>query len=89
MKRRWLFLVRCVRTKAGGKIVELARHVRGGENADHARKFNRLSAVYLDDPRMRVGAAQNSGVHHPGAMNIADEFSNSAQKPKVFFALNS
>jgi hypothetical protein len=38
---------------------------------------------------MRVDASQNSGVHHAGAMDIADEFSDATQKPEIFFAFNS
>jgi hypothetical protein len=38
---------------------------------------------------MRVRAAQNRGMHHPGAVNIADIFADAAQKPHVFFPFNS
>jgi hypothetical protein len=48
-----------------------------------------LSAVYIDDPRMRVDTPQNSGMRHPVAMDIANEFSNTAQKSNVFFAFDS
>jgi hypothetical protein len=38
---------------------------------------------------MRVNAAQNDGMHHPDAVDISDEFSDSAKEPHIFFAFNS
>ena len=32
---------------------------------------------------------KNRRMHHAGAVNIADVFADAAQKPHVFFALNS
>ena len=61
----------------------------GREDADDARKFNRLGTVDFHNSRVRVSAAQNRRVRHPDAMNITDEFSDPAEEPEIFFAFNS
>jgi hypothetical protein len=38
---------------------------------------------------VRARAAQNGGMRHAGAVNIADILANTAQKSYVFFAFNS
>ena len=64
-----------------------SRHVGGRQDADDAGEFQRSRRIYFDDARMRVRAPQNRGMHHAGAVNIADIFADAAQKPHVFFRL--
>ena len=84
----------CERSKPGITPVRMgivfsSRHVGGRQDADDAGEFQRGSRIDFDDARMRVRAAQNRRMHHAGAVNIADVFADAAQKPHVFFALNS
>ncbi len=66
-----------------------SRHIGRGQDAEDAGQFQRRRRIDFDDARVGVGAAQNRGVRHAGAVNIADVLADAAQKPDVFFALHS
>jgi len=65
------------------------RHIGAGKDPDDPWQFQSRCRIDPGDAGVGVGAAQNRCVHHAGAMNIADKFSDAAEKSEVFLAFNS
>jgi len=68
------------RPEAGSTVVG------SGQDGEHARHRRRVRDVEPQDPRMRMGRAQEVGVRHAGRLQIVDKAPAAGHQPLVLDA---
>ena len=64
-------------------LADVAVEVGGGEDGVHSGQVERGGHVNTDDPRPRVGAADEAGVQQARAGDVVDEGARARQQPRV------